>query len=79
MNERSTFARQECLIFKGPCWCADELMSYNALQRLLREHAPDSLLPFMFRHGRAAAACELVFPPANGAAEDIRIHHADTR
>jgi hypothetical protein len=35
------------------------------LKRLLREHAPGSLLAFLFRHGRAAMACELLFPPAD--------------
>ena len=34
------------------------------LQRLLHQHAPGSLLEFLFRHGRAAAACELHFPPS---------------
>ena len=56
-----------------------ELMYCNALQRLLHEHAPGSLLPFMFWHGRAAAACELVFPPANGFAEDSSNTNADTQ
>lgn len=33
------------------------------VQKLLREHAPRQLLAFMFKHGQAAAACELLFPP----------------
>ena len=40
------------------------LIPFLCLQRLLQQHAPGSLLPFLFRHGRAAAACELLFPPA---------------
>ncbi|CAL5220409.1 g2420 [Coccomyxa viridis] len=48
-------------------------------ERLLHDHAPGSLLPFMFRHGRAAAACELAFPPASGAVGDSSNHHADAR
>lgn len=37
-------------------------------ERLLSQHAPLKLLPFMFGHGRAAAACELLFPPARSPA-----------
>ncbi len=51
----------------------------RCLQKLLREHAPGALLPFMFRHGRAAAACELAFPPANGSAGDSSRCRHDAR
>lgn len=49
------------------------------MQRLLHEHAPGDLLPFMFRHGRAAAACELAFPPAYGPAGDSSRCQHDAR
>ncbi len=38
------------------------------MQKLLREHAPEKLLAFMFKHGQAAAACQLLFPPTGASA-----------
>lgn len=48
------------------------------LQRLLQQHAPGSLLEFLFRHGRAAAACELLYPPS-GASNEQAAHVPDGR
>jgi len=39
-------------------WAAGAKLSMAAV--LLTRHAPDELLPFLFRHGRLAAACEHV-------------------
>ncbi|KAK9829097.1 hypothetical protein WJX72_003864 [[Myrmecia] bisecta] len=40
---------------------------YEMGERLLREHAPGHLLRFMFKHGQAAAACQLLYPPVPAA------------
>ena len=32
-------------------------------EKLLRAHAPRALLSFLFRHGQAADACQLLYPP----------------
>ena len=40
---------------------------YALAEKLLSQHAPAKLLPFMFAHGHAAAACQLLYPPAPNA------------
>lgn len=41
---------------------------YALAEKLLSQHAPGKLLPFMFAHGHAAAACQLLYPPDPAAA-----------
>ena len=38
-------------------------------EKLLRNYCPSKLLAFMFRHGRASAACQLIFPPGEDVVE----------
>ena len=42
-------------------------------EKLLSQHVPARLLPFMFGHGHAAAACQLLFPPAGTSSANGRL------
>ena len=36
---------------------------YELAEKLMRSYSPRQLLGFMFKHGRASAACQLLYPP----------------
>ena len=38
---------------------------FELAEKLLRSYCPDKLLTFLFKHGRASTACQLMFPAAN--------------
>lgn len=44
--------------------------SYLVAEKLLRAYKPDEVLEFMFRHGRGASACQLLYPPSEATGEN---------
>lgn len=46
---------------------------YELAEKLLRSYCPRRILAFMFRHGRAATACQLLFPAEGSSGAETAI------